>query len=106
VSNQLKIFTDQFKNDYFVLEEYDSEVYGHKILENDTKIVFHYVTGGGEWFYPLDSVQRTVEELRGYIKHSRYGKEHSVPRLKIFLWAEERMIHYLREKKLKNILES
>ena len=109
MSNQLKIFTDTMKNDYFVLEEYDSEIYGHKILENDTKIVFHYVTGSGDFFYPLDSVQRTVEELRGYIKHSRhsrYQEEHSVPRLKVFLWAEERMIHYLREKKLKNILES
>jgi hypothetical protein len=106
MSNQLKIFTDTMKNDYFVLEEYDSEVYGHKILENDTKIVFHYVTGSSDFFYPLDSVQRTVEELRGYIKHSRYGKELSVPRLKIFLWAEERMIHYIREKKLKNILDS
>lgn len=106
MSNQLKIFTDRLKNDYFILEEYDSEVYGHKILENETKIVFHYVTGSGEWFYGLDSVQNTVEELKRYINHSRYGELHSVPRLKIFLWAEERMIHHLREKKLKNILES
>ena len=106
MSNQLKIFTNSLKNDYFILEEYDSEVYGHKILENETKIVFHYVTGSGEWFYELDSVQSTVEELKRYTKHSRWGDYHSTPRLKIFLWAEERMIHYLREKKLKNILES
>jgi hypothetical protein len=106
MSEQLKIFTDTLKNDYFVLEEYDSEVYGHKILENDSKIVLHYVTGSGEWFYPLDSVQSTARGLAEYIKHSRYGELHSVPRLKIFLWAEERMIHYIREKKLKNILDS
>ena len=106
MSNQLKIFTDTSKNDYHILEEYDSEVYGHKILENDRNIVLHYVSGSGEWFYALDSVQRTVEELQKYIKNSRWGEQHSVPRLKIFLWAEERMIHYLREKKLKNILES
>ena len=106
MSNQLKIFTDTSKNDYHILEEYDSEVYGHKILENDRNIVLHYVSGSGEWFYALDSVQRTVEELQNYIKNSRWGEQHSVPRLKIFLWAEERMIHYLREKKLKNILES
>lgn len=105
MSKQLKIFTDTLKNDYFVLEEYDSEVYGHKILENDTKIVLHYVTGSSDFFYQLDSVQRTVEELKGYIKNSRWGELHWVPRLKIFLWAEERMIHHLREKKLKNILD-
>jgi hypothetical protein len=106
MSNQLKIFTDTSKNDYHILEEYDSEVYGHKILESDRNIVLHYVSGSGEWFYPLDSVQRTVEELKGYIKNSRWGELDWVPRLKIFLWAEERMIHHLREKKLKNILES
>ena len=106
MSNQLKIFTDTSKNDYHILEEYDSEVYGHKILENDTKIVLHYVSGSGEWFYALDSVQRTVEELQKYIKNSRHHELHSVPRLKIFLWAEERMIHHIREKKLNNILES
>ena len=104
--SQLKIFTDTSKNDYHILDEYDSEVYGHKILENHRNIVLHYVSGSGEWFYPLDSVQRIVEELRGYIKHSRWGEEYSIPRLKLFLWAEERMIHHLREKKLKNILES
>ena len=109
MSNQLKIFTDTSKNDYHILDEYDSEVYGHKILENDRNIVLHYVSGSGEWFYALDSVQRTVEELQKYIKNSRHGQYHelhSVPRLKIFLWAEERMIHHIREKKLKNILES
>ena len=106
MSNQLKIFADTFKNDYHILEEYDSEVYGHKILENDRNIVFYYCGSSGDYFYPLDSVQRTVEELKRYVKHSRYGELHSVPRLKIFLWAEERMIHYLREKKLNNILES
>jgi hypothetical protein len=106
MSNQLNIFTDTFKNDYHILEEYDSEVYGHKILENDTKIVFYYCGSHGDYFYPLDSVQRTIEELRGYIKHSRWGEENSVPRLKVFVWAEERMINHLREKKLKNILES
>ena len=109
MSNQLKIFTDTSKSDYHILDEYDSEVYGHKILENDRNIVLHYVSGSGEWFYALDSVQRTVEELQKYIKNSRHGQYHelhSVPRLKIFLWAEERMIHHIREKKLKNILES
>jgi predicted RNase H-related nuclease YkuK (DUF458 family) len=106
MSNQLKIFTDTSKNDYHILDEYDSEVYGHKILENDRNIVLHYVSGSGEWFYPLDSVQRTIEELRSYTKNRRYREEHTIPRLKIFLWAEERMIHHIREKKLKSILES
>jgi len=104
--SQLKIFTDLCKNDYFILDEYDPEVYGHKILENDTKVVFLYYGSSGNFFHDLDSVQTTIEELRGYIKHSRPNKEHTIPRLKIFLWAEERLIHYLREKKLKNILES
>jgi predicted RNase H-related nuclease YkuK (DUF458 family) len=106
MSNQLKIFTDTSKNDYHILDEYDSEVYGHKILENDRNIVLHYVSGSGEWFYPLDTVQRTIEELRRYIKHSRWGEQQSIPRLKIFLWAEEKLIQHLREKKLNNILES
>jgi len=92
-------------NDYFIIDEYDPEVYGHKILENDTKIVFLY-DGHGTFHHDLDAVQRIIEELRGRIKNSRPGIEHTIPRLKIFLWAEERMIHYLREKKLKNILES
>jgi hypothetical protein len=105
MSNQLKIFTDLCKNDYFIIDEYDPEVYGHKILENDTKIVFLY-DGHGTFHHDLDAVQRVIEELRGRIKNSRPGKEHTIPRLKIFLWAEERMIHHLREKKLKNILES
>jgi len=103
--SQLKIFTDLCKNDYFIIDEYDPEVYGHKILENDTKIVFLY-DGHGTFHHDLDAVQRIIEELRGRIKNSRPGIEHTIPRLKIFLWAEERMIHYLREKKLKNILES
>jgi hypothetical protein len=105
MSNQLKIFTDNLKNDYFILDEYEPEVYGHKILENDTKVVFLY-DGSGTFFYELDSVQRIIVELRGYIKHSRWGEEYSVPRLKIFLWAEEKLIYYSREKKLNNILES
>jgi hypothetical protein len=104
MSNQLKIFTDLCKNDYFIIDEYDPAVYGHKILENDTKIVFLY-DGHGTFHHDLDAVQRVIEELRGRIKNSRPGKEHTIPRLKIFLWAEERMIHHLREKKLKNILE-
>ncbi len=105
MSNQLKIFTDNLKNDYFILDEYDPEVYGHKIIANDTKIVFSY-DGVGTFFYGLDSVQRTIEELRGRIKNSRPGNEHAIPRLKIFLWAEEKLIQHLREKKLNNILES
>ena len=106
MSNQLKIFTDLSKNDYFILDEYDPEIYGHKILENDTKVVFLYYGSSGNFFHDLDSVQTTIAELKGYIKHSRWGELHSIPRLKLFLWAEERMIHFLREKKLKNILES
>jgi len=104
--SQLKIFTDLCRNDYFIIDEYDPEVYGHKILENDTKVVFLYYGSSGNFFHELDSVQRTIEELRGYIKHSRWREEQSIPRLKLFLWAEERIIHHLREKKLKKILES
>jgi hypothetical protein len=105
MSNQLKIFTDLCKNDYFIIDEYDPEVYGHKILENDTKIVFLY-DGHGTFHHDLDAVQRIIGELRGRIKNSRPGTEHTIPRLKIFLWAEEKLIKHLREKKLKNILES
>jgi len=104
--SQLKIFTDLSNNEYHILDEYDPEVYGHKILENDKKVVFLYYGSSGNFFHELDSVQRTIEELKGYINHSRWGEKHSVPRLKLFLWAEERMIHYLREKNIKNILES
>jgi len=104
--SQLKIFTDLCKNDYFIIDEYEPEVYGHKILENDTKVVFLYYGSSGNFFHDLDSVQRTIEELRGYIKHTRWSDEYLIPRLKIFLWAEEKLIYYLREKKLKNILES
>jgi hypothetical protein len=45
-------------------------------------------------------------ELRGYIKNTRWSDEYLIPRLKIFLWAEEKLIQHLREKKLNNILES
>ena len=106
MSNQLKIFTDLCKNDYFIIDEYDPEVYGHKILENDTKVVFLYYGSSGNFFHELDSVQRTIQELRGYIKNTRWSDEYLIPRLKIFLWAEEKLFYYLREKKLKNILES
>jgi hypothetical protein len=62
--------------------------------------------GHGTFHHDLDAVQRVIEELRGRIKNSRPGIEHTIPRLKIFLWAEEKLIKYLREKKLNNILES
>jgi hypothetical protein len=105
MSNQLKIFKDLCNNEYQILDEYDPEVYGHKIIGNDTKIVFLY-DGHGTFHHDLDAVQRVIEELRGRIKNSRPGKEHTIPRLKIFLWAEEKLIKHLREKKLNNILES
>ena len=105
MSNQLKIFTDNLKNDYFILDEYDPEVYGHKIIGNGSKIVFLY-DGHGSLHHDLDAVQRVIEQLRERIKNSRPGIEHTIPRLKIFLWAEERMIYHIREKKLNNILES
>ncbi len=38
--SQLKIFTDTSKNEYHILDEYDPEVYGHKIIANDSNIVF------------------------------------------------------------------
>ena len=104
MSNQLGIFTDTLKNDYFVLEEYDVEVYGHKILENYKGIVFYYSGGNGIFFYDLESVQRTVDELKRYLTHPRWCESY-VDTYEIFTWAQERMIHYLREKKLKNILE-
>ena len=103
--SQLKIFTDFYKNEYHILDEYDPEVYGHKIIANDSNIVFLY-DGHGTFHHDLDAVQRVIEELRGRIKNSRPGKEHTIPRLKIFLWAEEKLIKHLREKKLNNILES
>ena len=87
------------------MDEYDPEVYGHKIIANDSNIVFLYYGSSIQYFHDLDSVQRIIHELKGYIKHSRFGELYSVTRLKLFLWAEERMIHHLREKKLKNILE-
>ena len=105
MSNQLKMFTEYLNNDYFILDEYDPEVCGHKIIANDSKVVFLY-DGHGVFHHDLDAVQRVIEELRGRIKNSRPGKEHTIPRLKIFLWAEERMIYHIREKKLNNILES
>ena len=105
MSNQLKIFTDNLKNDYFILDEYDPEVYGHKIIGNDSNIVFLY-DGHGTFHHDLDAVQRVIEQLRGRIKNSRPGMEHTIPRLKVFLWAEERMIYHIREKKMKIILES
>ena len=103
--SQLKIFTDLCKNEYHILDEYDPEVYGHKILANDSNIVFLY-DGHGTFHHDLDAVQRIIGELRGRIKNSRPGKEHTIPRLKIFLWAEEKLIKHLREKKLHDILES
>jgi hypothetical protein len=105
MSNQLKIFTDLCNNEYHILDEYDPEVYGHKIIANDSNIVFLY-DGHGTFHHDLDAVQRTIGELRGRIENSRPGKEHTIPRLKIFLWAEEKLIQHLREKKLNNILES
>ena len=105
MSNQLKIFTDLCKNEYHILDEYDPEVYGHKIIANDSNIVFLY-DGHGTFHHDLDAVQRVIEQLRGRIKNSRPGIEHTIPRLKIFLWAEEKLIKHLREKKLKSILES
>lgn len=101
MSNQLKILTDNLKNDYLILDEYDPDVYGHKIIGSDSKIVFLY-DGHGSLHHDLDAVQRVIDQLR----NSRPGKEHTIPRLKIFLWAEEKLIQHLREKKLKNILES
>jgi hypothetical protein len=105
MSNQLKIFKDLCNNEYQILDEYDPEVYGHKIIGNDSKIVFLY-DGHGILHHDLDAVQRVIEQLRGRIKNSRQGEEHAIPRLKIFLWAEEKLIKHLREKKLNNILES
>ena len=65
MSNQLKIFTDLCNNDYFILDEYDPEVYGHKIIGNDSNIVFLY-DGHGTFHHDLDAVKRTIEQLRDW----------------------------------------
>jgi len=106
MSNQLKIFTDSLKTDYYILEELDTDgLETHKILQNDSKLLFLYDTTSGTFFNNLDDVIRVVRELRGYVKSSGWGRMME-SQLEIYEWALQRLTYYTREKNIKNILES
>ena len=104
--SQLKIFTDELKNDYFILEELDTDELGtHKIIQNDTTLLFVFDTTTGLYLENLDGVKRVVKELSKYVESSGWGKMME-PKLKVYEWGLEKLTYYQREKNIKNILES
>ncbi len=98
---QLPIWVDTLNKVYKVLDENKS----HKILEGEKNIVFLYSTVTGEWYHSIDEVKSILNQLTSK-KNSHYFEDIYLSRFEIYTWAYEKLNFYIREKKLKNILDS